>query len=30
VLVRDVAKRKRLGEIYREAWGELMKLPYYA
>jgi hypothetical protein len=24
VLVRDAAKRKRLGELYREAWGELM------
>lgn len=30
VLVRDAAKRKRLGELYREAWGELLKLPYYA
>jgi nitroreductase len=30
VLVRDAAKRKRLGELYREAWGELMKVPYYA
>jgi nitroreductase len=30
VVVRDAAKRARLGELYREAWGELMKLPYYA
>src|SRR5215468_7444962 len=30
VLVRDAAKRKRLGQLYREAWGELMKVPYYA
>src|ERR1051326_118581 len=30
VLVRDAARRKRLGELYREAWGELMKVPYYA
>ena len=30
VLVRDAFKRKRLGELYREAWGELMKVPYYA
>jgi nitroreductase len=30
VVVRDAAKRKRLGELYREAWGELMKVPYYA
>jgi len=30
VLVRDAAKRKRLGELYREAWDELMKVPSYA
>src|SRR5262249_57961202 len=30
VVVRDRAKRARLGELYREAWGELMKVPYYA
>jgi nitroreductase len=30
VVVRDRAKRGRLGELYREAWGELMKVPYYA
>jgi nitroreductase len=30
VVIRDPAKRARLGELYREAWGELMKLPYYA
>jgi len=30
VLVRDANKRKRLGELYREAWDELMKVPYYA
>jgi nitroreductase len=30
VVVRDAAKRARLGELYREAWGELMKVPYYA
>jgi nitroreductase len=30
VVVRDPAKRERLGELYREAWGELMKVPYYA
>ena len=29
VVVRDPAKRARLGELYREAWGELMKVPYY-
>ena len=27
VIVRDGAKRARLGELYREAWGELMKVP---
>jgi nitroreductase len=30
VVVRDPAKRARLGELYREAWSELMKVPYYA
>ena len=30
VVVRDAAKRARLGELYRQAWGELMKVPYYA
>ncbi|HKQ65113.1 MAG TPA: nitroreductase family protein [Methylomirabilota bacterium] len=30
LVVRDPAKRARLGELYREAWGELMKVPYYA
>ena len=30
VVVRDRATRARLGELYREAWGELMKVPYYA
>src|SRR5262249_54399490 len=30
VIVRDRAKRARLGELYREAGGELMKVPYYA
>ena len=29
LVVRDPAKRVRLGELYREAWGELMKVPYY-
>jgi nitroreductase len=29
VVVRDPAKRTRLGELYREAWSELMKVPYY-
>jgi nitroreductase len=29
VVVRDAAKRARLGALYREAWGELMKVPYY-
>src|SRR5712692_963104 len=29
VVVRDPATRARLGELYREAWGELMKTPYY-
>ena len=30
LIVRDAAKRTRLGELYREAWGELSQLPYYA
>src|SRR2546428_12489953 len=30
LVVRDAAKRKRLGELYREAWSELIKVPYYA
>src|SRR5437867_12167780 len=30
LVIRDAARRKRLGELYREAWGELMKVPYYA
>src|SRR5262249_35490331 len=30
VVVRDPATRARLGELYRESWGEVMKLPYYA
>ena len=30
VVIRDAAKRARLGELYREAWGELTKIPYYA
>ena len=30
LVVRDPAKRARLGELYREAWGELMKVPFYA
>ena len=29
LVIRDAAKRARLGELYREAWGELMKTPYY-
>src|SRR5436309_2802243 len=29
LIIRDGAKRARLGELYREAWGELMKVPYY-
>jgi nitroreductase len=29
LIVRDPAKRARLGELYREAWAELMKVPYY-
>ncbi len=30
VVVRDAPTRARLGELYRESWGEVMKLPYYA
>src|SRR5947207_13435069 len=30
LVVRDAATRKRLGDLYREAWGELMTVPYYA
>ena len=30
IVVRDPARRARLGELYREGWGELVKLPYYA
>ncbi len=29
IVVRDPAKRAWLGELYREAWSELMKVPYY-
>lgn len=29
LVIRDPARRARLGELYREAWGELMKTPYY-
>jgi nitroreductase len=29
LIVRDPVKRARLGELYREAWAELMKVPYY-
>ncbi len=29
LVVRDPAKRARFGELYREAWSELMKVPYY-
>src|SRR5688572_3921173 len=29
LVIRDTAKRARLGELYREAWAELMKTPYY-
>jgi hypothetical protein len=28
-VIRDAAKRARLGELYRELWAELMKTPYY-
>src|SRR2546426_12399270 len=30
LVIRDAARRKRLGELYRGAWGELMEGPYYA
>jgi nitroreductase len=30
LVIRDAAVRARLGELYRECWGELMKVPYYA
>jgi len=30
IVVRDSAKRARLGELYREGWGELAKVPFYA
>jgi nitroreductase len=30
LVVRDAARRTRLGELYREAWTELMKTPYYS
>ena len=30
LVIKDAAKRARLGELYREAWGELLKIPYYA
>jgi nitroreductase len=29
LVIRDAVKRTRLGELYCEAWGELMKVPYY-
>src|SRR4029450_3776500 len=29
LVIRAAAKRARLGELYREAWSELMKTPYY-
>jgi nitroreductase len=29
LVIRDRAKRARLGELYREAWDELAKVPYY-
>ena len=29
LVIRDAAKRARLGELYHEAWSELMKTPYY-
>src|SRR5215470_13231408 len=29
LIVRDATKRARLGELYREAWAELIKTPYY-
>jgi nitroreductase len=30
LVIRDAVVRARLGELYRECWGELIKLPYYA
>ena len=30
LVIRDAALRARLGELYRECWSELVKLPYYA
>src|SRR3989442_14117586 len=30
LVIRDAARPERLGELYREAWDELMKVPYYA
>ena len=30
LVIKDAATRARLGELYREAWGELLKIPYYA
>jgi nitroreductase len=29
-VIRDATTRARLGQLYREAWGELMKTPYYS
>ncbi len=29
VVIRDATTRARLGDLYRQAWGELMKTPYY-
>ena len=29
LVVRDAAKRARLGELYREAWDDLMRVPFY-
>src|SRR5215510_16221873 len=30
VVVRDAPTRAAIGDLYRECWGELMKVPYYA
>jgi len=30
VVVRDSSARAAIGSLYRECWGELMKVPYYA
>lgn len=30
VVIRDAATRAKIGDLYRECWGELMKTPYYA